>query len=73
MSRRQLPLDDARWLPIDRAHALLVRRTGDRHLAALDLTKKLMSGAVRCMVRDCITGKSERLPEKECAEINQQH
>ena len=64
MSRRKPPLDDARWLPIDRAHALFVERTGDHHLAARDLTEKLASDAVRCMMRDFSTGKRERPPDK---------
>ena len=43
MKKRQskLPLDDPRWVPLEDLHALLIPRTGNRDLAARDLTKLL--------------------------------
>lgn len=43
MKKRQakLPLDDPRWAPLDDLHGLLIPRTGNRDLAAHDLTKLL--------------------------------
>jgi hypothetical protein len=40
-SDEPLPLDDPRWVPLESPHKLRTQRTGDRHLAAEDLTKLL--------------------------------
>src|SRR5262245_23072173 len=53
--REQLPgPGDSRWAPLDDLHALLVPRTGNRPLAAQDLTKLLATpppNGVRSMRR----------------------
>jgi len=48
---RKLRLDDLRWLPLDQAHERRRQQTGDRHLAARDLTDALADGRLRCMAR----------------------
>ena len=45
-----LPLDDPRWVPLEAPHRLLTQRTGNRHLAAQDLTA-LLATRVRSMRR----------------------
>jgi hypothetical protein len=46
-----LPLGGPHWLPLDDAHRLHHEATGNRFLAAGDLTGALLSGHLRCMRR----------------------
>jgi hypothetical protein len=47
----KLPLDSPHWLPLNDAHRLHHETTGNRSLAAGDLTGALLSGHLRCMRR----------------------
>ena len=47
----KLPLDSPEWLPVADAHRVLCQRTGDRHLAAQDLTKAMADDHVPSMRR----------------------
>jgi hypothetical protein len=44
-SPEALPLDSPNWIPITEAHRLLCSRTGNRNLAATDLTDAMAKGA----------------------------
>jgi hypothetical protein len=54
----KLPLDSPEWLPDADAHRVLCQRTGDRHLAAQDLTKVMADGDVPSMRRCFARGRS---------------
>jgi hypothetical protein len=48
---RKLPLDDPRWIPIAAAHRYRRQQTGDRELAARDVTEAMADGRLPCMRR----------------------
>jgi len=49
--RKELPLDDPRWLPLAAAYTVICQRTGDPYLAARDLTGALADERLRSMRR----------------------
>lgn len=53
----ELPLDDARWLPLLDIVLRLNSRTGDLERAAHDLTEALALGSVHAMQRSITTGR----------------
>ena len=55
--KSHLPLDDDfRWRPLEAEHKRLVELYGSSSLAALELTKALASGKLRCMWRRLASG-----------------
>jgi hypothetical protein len=85
--REELPLDSPNWIPITEAHQLLCSRTGNRRLAATDLTDAMAKGAPsmrRCFgheivrkadgsyVRRLIGPERELLPAEHWAEYEVQ-
>jgi hypothetical protein len=61
---KQLPLEDPRWVPLEVPHRLLTQRTGDRDLAAHDLTT-LLATQVRSMRRYFGRDRDPRRPNLE--------
>ena len=51
MSKRRLPLDSPNWTPLTEVHRFVCEQTGDRRLAAQDLTDAMANGRVRSMRR----------------------
>jgi hypothetical protein len=61
---KQPPLDDPRWVPLEVPHGLLTQRTGDRGLAAHDLTA-LLATQVHSMRRYFGRYRDPRRPKLE--------
>jgi hypothetical protein len=51
MRKRPLPLDSPKWTPLTEVHRFVCERTGDRRLAAQDLTDAMANDRVRSMRR----------------------
>jgi hypothetical protein len=51
MSKHRLPLDSLKWTPLIEVHRFVCEQTGDRRLAAQDLTDAMANGRVRSMRR----------------------
>ena len=51
MSKRPLPLDSPNWTPLTEVHRFVCEQTGNRRLAAQDLTDAMANDRVRSMRR----------------------
>ena len=63
MSKRRLPLDSPNWTPLTEVYGFVCKRTGDRRLAAQDLTDAMANDRVRSMRRNLdhiFSGEPER-------------
>jgi len=64
MRKRRLPLDSPNWTPLTEVHHFVCEQTGDRRLAAQDLTDAMANGRVRSMRRQ-VDRFHDNEPERE--------
>ena len=55
MSKHRLPLDSLKWTPLTEVYRFVCEQTGDRRLAAQDLTDAMANDRVRSMRRNLRT------------------
>ena len=64
MSKHRLPLESPNWTPLTEVHRFVCEQTGDRRLAAQDLTDAMANGRVRSMRRQ-VDRLHDDEPERE--------
>ena len=64
MSKHRFPPDSPNWTPLNEVHRFVCEQTGDRRLAAQDLTDAMANGRVRSMRRR-VKRLNDDEPERE--------